>query len=198
MTCCGGEHRDFCVKAGATFNPTIRWGQSTLSAAAITAITNGTPVSITAPAHGMPNGWPAAVVGANGMSFINAEEYPPRKESLHTGTVVDANTVQFNDISSALWPAYTSGGSLVFYTPQPLAGVTFSMSFYDTPQMNDTPLVMLTNGSGITVDTVADTIAVSLQTTGLTWANNLAYYRMQATNGSGVVTEVLYGILTIE
>lgn len=202
MTCGCGQNKDWCVKAGATFYPTIRWAQKTLTAAVITAITQATPVVVTAPAHGMPNGWPAAVVGVNGMSFINSERYPPYEADLHQGTVLDVNDVAFNDVSSALWPAYISpGGSLVWYTPQPLAGVTFTMSFYSDPQMVTTPLATLTNGNGITVDTVGFTIVPLLQTAPLlaTWpANGIAYYKLVAVDGSGIDTEIMFGTLTIE
>lgn len=203
MTCGCGEERNFCVKAGATFYPTIRWAMKTLTAAVISAITQATPMVVTATAHGLPNGWPAAVVGVNGMSFANAGNYPPYESDLHFGTVIDANTVAFNDVSSALWPAYIApGGSLVFYTPQPLAGVTFTMNFYSDPAMATTPLVSLAVGSGITVDTVAMTIVPVLQTatppTGGWPASGILYYRLQATNASGDVTEVLFGTLTIE
>lgn len=202
MNCGCGEKQDFCVKAGATFYPTIRWAQKTLSAAVITAITQATPVAITAPAHGMPNGWPCAVTGVNGMSFINAAEYPPYQSSLTPGSVVDANTVTLNAVSSALWYPYISpGGSLVWYTPQPLVGVAFSMNFYSDAAMATTPLASLSVGSGITVDTNAFTIVPLLQTAPLaaTWpSNGVGYYKLTATDSSGNVTEILYGILTIE
>lgn len=199
MTCGCGEQKNFCVKAGATFFPTIRWAQKTLSAAVITAITQATPAVITAPGHGLPNNWPAAVVGVNGMSFINAEHYPPYASDLHLGTVLDADDVAFNDVSSALWPAYIApGGSLVWYTPQPLVGVTFTMEFFADPAMVDTPLVTLVSGTGIAVDSDAFTIVPELQTAGLEWANNVAYYRLQATDSASVVTEIMFGTLTIE
>lgn len=202
MTCNCGEERNFCVKAGATFYPTIRWAQKTLTAAVITAITQATPMVITAPAHGLPNGWPAAVVGVNGMSFANSPSYPPYESDLHQGDVIDANDVAFNDVSSALWPAYISpGGSLVYYTPQSLEGVTFNMTFYGDPQMVTTPLATLSNmlgGSGLTVDTVNMLILPVLQTTGVTWPNNMAYYRLTATDTSGNITEILFGTLTLE
>jgi hypothetical protein len=203
MNCGCGLEQNWCVKAGATFAPTLRWAQKTLAAAAITAISQGTPVAITAPGHGLPNGWPAAVVGVNGMSFINSPSYPPYLSDLHQGVVVDSNTVQFNDVSSALWPAYISpGGSLVWYEPQALTGVTFSMAIYaQPPEQGGTPLVTLTNGSGITVDTVNMLILPVLQTDALPagWpTNNIAYYTLTATDTSGVVTEVMFGSITVE
>jgi hypothetical protein len=181
---------------------TTDWAQKTLSAAVITAITQATPVVVTAPAHGMPNGWPAAVVGVNGMSFINATRYPPDISDLSPGTVLDANDVAFNDISSALWPPYIApGGSLVWYTPQPLTGVGFTMTFYSDPEMETTPLASLTVGNGITVDTTNMLILPVLQTAPLlaTWPKNgIAYYKLVAVDPSNNVTDVMFGTLTIE
>lgn len=202
MTCGCGENRNFCVKAGATFYPTIRWAQKTLTAAVITAITQATPVVITAPAHGLPNGWPAAVVGVQGMTFINSPDYPPYESDLHTGTVIDANDVSFNDVSSALWSPYVApGGSLVYYTPQPLAGVTFAMSFYTDAQMATTPLIVLSVGSGITVDDTNMLILPVLQTDALPtgWPTTQpTYYKLTATDTSGDIIEIMSGTFTLE
>jgi hypothetical protein len=203
VTCGCGENRNFCVKAGATFYPTIRWAQKTLSAAIITAITQATPVVITAPDHGMPNGWPAAVAGVQGMSFINSN-YPPSDADLQPGTVVDVNTVSFNDVSSALWPAYVSGGSLVWYTPQPLTGVTFAMSFYTDSEMLTTPLIVLTNalgGSGLQVDETNMLVLPVLQTNALPegWPTTQpVYYKLTATDTSGDIIEIMSGTFTLE
>lgn len=200
---CESTELNWCVKAGATFAPTIRWAKTTLAAAIITAISNATPVQITATAHGIPNGWPAAAVGVYGMSFINAPSYPPEVSDMHPATVVDANNVQFNDVSSALWPAYVApGGALVYYEPQTLTGMTFALQIYATPTFaGATPLTTLTNGSGITVDTVNMLILPSLQTASLPagWpSNGVAYYRLTATDGTGTVTDILYGTITVE
>lgn len=196
MSCDCGATQDFCVRAGETFHPTVRWAQTTLKSAAITAITNAAPVVITAPAHGVPNGWPASVVSAGGMTEINATRYPPVQRDLHNATVLTTDTVAFNDVNSADWAAYTSGGFLVYAEPQSLTGVTFSMSVWDTPNKNDTPLVTLTSPSGISVDTVNMTINPLLQTAGLTWTTG--YYTLSATDASGVVTDILTGTISIE
>lgn len=200
MNCGCGENRNFCVKAGATFYPTIRWAQKTLTAAAITAITQATPVAITAPAHGLPNGWPASVAGVMGMSFIN-RPYPPSDEDLQPGVVTDANTVSFNDVSSALWPAYVSGGSLVYYTPQPLAGVGFSMEFFSDAAMMTTPLLTLTVGDGITVDDTNMLILPVVQTDALPegWPTQpVTFYKLTATDTSNNIIEIMSGTFTLE
>lgn len=197
MACCA-ERKDFCVRSGATFNPIIRWGSKVLSSAAVTAITQGTPTVVTAPGHGVPDGWPVALVGVLGMSALNAVQYPPLTSDMHDATVLDANTLRLNGVSSAMLPAYVSGGAVVFNTPQPLAGLTFTMKLWADEMRAGTPLATLTNGSGITVDSVAQTIIPLLQTAGLTWGTNVAFYDLTATDGAGVVTELFTGTLTIQ
>lgn len=195
MTCCA-ERKDFCVKQGATFNPIIRWGAKTLVSRPITAITLGTPAAITAPAHGVPDGWPVAVVGAQGMRQINAEQYPPRASDWLPASVSSPDTLTLNDVSSANYTAYTGGGALVYAQPIPLAGVAMLMALWPDESRSGTPLATLTNGAGITVDSLAMTIIPLLQTAALTWTT--AYYDLQATDISGNVTALFTGTLTIE
>ena len=193
---CNCVEKDFCVQAGETWHPVVRWGTGTLTSKAITAITRATPVSITATAHGAPNGWPVAVTGVEGMIEINARRYPPQGDDWHYATVPDANTVQLNDVSSANYTTYSEDGALVYDTPKDLTGVNFSLSIYNNPEHAGTPLATLTNPTGITVETTLKTITPLLQTAGLTWT--LGYYRLMATEASGVVTELMRGSITIE
>lgn len=192
------NEKDFCVRAGETFHPTLRWGTGVITAAVITAITQATPAVITATAHGLPNGWPCACVGVQGMTEINATRYPPEGDDWHYGTVVDANTVQLNDVSSANFTAYASGGALAYDTPTDMAGINFTLSIFSGADRTGTPLATLTSSpaAGITVDLVLKTITPLLQTSGLAWT--VGYYRLDATDGAGIVTELLRGIITIE
>lgn len=187
--------KDFCVSAGETFHPTIRWALQALASVPITGITPSAPVVITAPGHGVPQGWPVAAVSVQGMSQINATRYPPQGSDWHAATVLDANTVSLNDVNAGDFSAYTSGGFLVHQTPAPLAGVTAHMAIYATPDRSGTPLVALTSGSGITVDSMAMTIIPELQTAGLAW--NLGYYELDMTDAAGVVTRILTGSISI-
>lgn len=193
MTC--NSEKQFCLRSGETFHPTIRWGTGVYTSKAITGITQATPAVITAVAHGLPNGWPCAVVGALGMVQINATRYPPQGNDWKAGTVLGVDSVQLNGVSSAGMTAYTSGGSLVYDTPASLAGITATMTIYDNPGHTGTPLVTLTSTAGITIDNVLMTITPLLQTAGLTWTTG--YYRLDVTDGGGVVTELLRGTITL-
>ena len=192
MSCTNTQ--DFCVGAGETFRPVLRWGTSKLASKPITAITQAAPVAITAAGHGVPDGWQVAVVSAGGMSQINATKYPPIGSDLHSATVIDANTIQLNDVSSAAFTAYTSGGFLVYTTPTILTGMTAVMTIRDAP-LNGNVLTTLTSTTGITIDTVGMTINPVLSTTGLTWTSG--FYDLAMTDSLGDVTQLLIGTITI-
>lgn len=194
---CSCPQQDFCVQAGETWNPTIRWGTGTYTTKAISAITKAAPVQITSTAHGVPNGWPVAITGVDGMTQINAVRYPPQGSDWHYATVVDANTITLNDVSSTEYNTYDAGGYVVYDTPKTLTGATFALTIYDNAQHTGTALATLTSAGGqITVDTTLKTITPLLQTAGVTWTTG--YFRLLATEASGVVTELLRGVITIE
>ena len=188
------NERDFDVQAGETFHPTLRWGSGLYASKPITAISKATPVVVTAAGHGLPNGWPCACVGVQGMTQINDPRYPPT--NWRFGNVLTPDTVQLNEVSSAEYTAYTSGGFLVYDTPATLAGMTFTMNLYSDPECEGvlTSLVS-TNPAQIAVDDTLKTITPHLQTAALTW--DTAYYRLDVADGSGVVTELLRGIIRI-
>jgi hypothetical protein len=190
-------NQDFCVAAGETFRPTIRWALDTLVSTPVTAITQAAPAVVTAVNHGMPDGWPCAVVAAQGMVRINAARYPPQGSDWTKGTVVDVDTVQLNQISSAEYLAYTSGGFLVYQRPADLIGVSAKMTIWGTPDENDTPLAMLlSSNGGVLIDPVAMTLTPVLQTAGLAW--QLGYFRFDVTDQSGAITQLMTGTFAIE
>ena len=195
MTCCNTQ--DFCVAAGETFHPTIRWSTDTYTSVPITAITQAAPAAITATAHGMPDGWPCAVVGAGGMVQINAQHYPPTDADWQKGTVINANTVALGNVSSALYSPYTNGGFLVYGKPGVLTGAVVTLTIWDGPNSPNAPLVTLSSSSGgIALDMNLMTITPTLQTAGVTWKNG--FYRLDVTDVSGNVTQLSSGTITIE
>ncbi|WP_322037990.1 hypothetical protein [Burkholderia cenocepacia] len=197
MSCDCQNQQDFCVSAGATFHPTVRWATDVLTSVPITGITQAAPPVITAAAHGVPNGWPVAVVSAGGMIQINATRYPPQGPDWQKSTVLSANTLALNGVNAANYSTYSSGGFLVYNTPAVLTGATATMTIWDNPDHTGTPLATLTSTGGqIAIDTTLMTLTPKLQTAGLTWA--LGYYTFDVTDASGTVTELMRGTITIQ
>lgn len=193
---CGGKQQNFCVGAGATFHPIIRWGTDVLVSRPITAITQAAPAVVTAVAHGLPAGWEAAVVSAKGMTQINATRYPPSGDDWTEAIALGVDTVSLSKINSADMSAYTSGGFLVYSTPGLVAGMSATMTFWDVATKDDTPLLVLTSTSGIVLDFALMTITPKINTAGLAW--NTAYYDLDVTDTGGIVTQVATGVFTIE
>lgn len=195
MSCCGTT-QDFCVAAGATFAPTIRWASDITVSVPISAITQQAGAVVTAAGHGLPNGWPCAVVSAQGMPQINATRYPPQGNDWKRSVVVSASQVQLIDVNSADFTPYTSGGFLAYSTPQDLTGVTATLTIYAAPDHTGTPLATLSSTGGtIALDNTAKTIKPQLQTAGLTW--NTGYYTLDVADSGGKVTEVMRGTIVI-
>lgn len=191
----GTDRRDFKVAAGETFLPTIRWATEEVMGKAITAISQTAPAIVTAVGHGAPAGWPVAVASAKGMTQINARRYPPQASDWHAATVLTANTVKLNDVNSADFSAYTSGGFLVYNVPMSLTSVTARMIIRDAP-VDGTILATLTNLAGITLDLTAFTIVPRLETAGLAWTTG--YYDLELTDVALTIVQLISGVITIE
>lgn len=188
------NQKDFCVGAGETFQPVIRWGTNVLLSKPITGITQAAPVVVTAVGHGVPNGWQVAVVSARGMTQINTSTFPPVGRDLHKAAVLSVDTVQLNGVSSADYSPYLSGGFLVYNTPVVLVGMTARMIIRDEPQTG-TILATLTELAGITLDNTTKTITPLLATAALTWT--LGYYDLELTDTNGKVSQILTGTISI-
>jgi hypothetical protein len=120
---------DISLTRGSTNALTILWEVPPIKYVPITSITQTAPVRITAESHGIPDGWRAVVVSAGGMREINAPNPAKiRDEDYHQVTVIDANTIEFNDVNAAGFRAYTAGGYLQYNTPKDLTGFSARMS----------------------------------------------------------------------
>jgi hypothetical protein len=183
---------------GKNFSQPVRWDDGVLTYRAITGITQASPAVITAIAHGIPNGWNVAVISAGGMRQINARNWPPRSSEFYQATNTDVDHVTLNDVNSAGFSAYTSGGSLVYYSPVSLAGYTARMQIRSTPESADPPLVSLVSPTGIVIDDVAKTITIKIDATA-TAAYDFAQgvYDLEMVSSGGVVTQLLSGSVTV-
>jgi hypothetical protein len=189
--------QDFCVGAGETFQPILRWGSEVLISKPITAIGQAAPAVVTAVGHAVPDGWRVSVVSAKGMTQINAKEFPPRGTDWQKATVLTADTVQLNKVNSADYAAYSSGGFLVYNTPVTLAGMTGVFTIRDAP-LTGTVLATLTSSpaAGPTLNDTTKQILPVLATAALTWSTG--YYDLELTDSGGTVTQLLTGVITIE
>lgn len=187
------DSQDFWIYQGKTFRKVIRWAVDPLIYKAISAITNAGPVAITATAHGVPDGWSVAIASAGGMRQLNAKYNPPAGADFRQATVSDVNTITLNKVDSSRFTPYTTGGYVVYYTPQDLAGYIARMTIKD--HIGGTVLMSLTTeNSRILVDNTAKTISLLVSaedTADITWSEGV--YDLEMVDGSGVVTPLLSG-----
>lgn len=97
----------------------------------ITALPKLAPVRLTVPGHGLTAPWPVAVVGATGLRGLNSTapdpERPMRLEPWRMATVVDADTLEINDLYLLNKGTYEPGtGELIYAPPADLAGKTIT------------------------------------------------------------------------
>lgn len=189
--------KDYTITRGKTFQRRMRWEAPPYVYKPISAIAQSAPVRITATGHGILDGQSAAVVSVKGMVEMNAAKMPPEAKDYRRVTVVDPNTVEFNEVNSASFKAYVSGGYLQYRTPVDMTGYTARMHVKD--KIGGVLLLSLTTeNGGITLDNVAKTITLlvsALDTAAITWKAGV--YDLEMVSALGVVTELYSGKITV-
>ena len=187
------------IRQGETFQRVIRWEVKPIVYKPITAITQAAPAVATVLSHGLASGWRAAILSVLGMTEINTLNTPPRDSDFHQVTVVDPNTVSFNDINSAGYTAYASGGYLMYYTPQSIAGYSARLTIKD--RIGGTVLATCTSGSPdnrIALDNTNHTITINISavdTAAFTFTTGV--YDLELVSGAGVVTTLYSGGVSV-
>lgn len=196
-------NKDFEITRGKTFQQRIRWETPPYIYKPITSISQGAPAIVVATAHGVPDGWRIAVVSAKGMTKINASNNPPETSDYLRATVIDADTIELNDVNSADYkPHIASTGFVQYLTPMDLAGFTARMQIKNKVGGNvlasslagDSPLDVIT----IAIDNAEKTITVTISATAtaaFAWSKGV--YDLEMVSGTGVVTALLSGIISI-
>ena len=112
------------VRLGASSDIPIRVETGNLVFAAIASIAKSAPVSVvTQAAHGIPDGWRAAIVDAKGMTELNVDSVHDR--DLQKITVVDSTTITIDEVSSLSFRAHAANtGAVAFYEPKDLSSYT--------------------------------------------------------------------------
>lgn len=114
------EKLSLTVRRGASEDIPIRVESDVLVYVDITGIAASAPISITAPAHGLADGWRAAVMNS-GVPEIDTKWDDPIEDALRRITLVDANTIEFNDINGKSFTPYVAGGQIVYRAPLDLS-----------------------------------------------------------------------------
>ena len=191
--------KDLTIQQGRTFSLALRWESPPVVYRPITAIAQTAPARLTVPAHGVPDGWRVAITNVKGMTEINAEANKLTSRDYHQATVLDANTVEINDINAAGFKAYTSGGYIQFDTPVDLTGFKARMAIKN--RVGGTVLYTLTTeNGGIVIDAAAKLVTLNISaadTTLMTFTTGVYDLEMVSGATQAVVTALLSGRVTV-
>lgn len=185
---------DIVIERGRTFEQVVRWESEPFLFAQISNVTNTAPIQITTTApHNIPDGWRVVVVGAKGVTLLNAANNPPKTKDFRRVRAISASVVEFNSFSGASSSAYSGGGYLQWYTPVDLSGYTARMTVKDV--VGGTTLLSFTvANSRLVLNNTLKTITMSMTATDtevVSWISGV--YDLELVSGTGVVTAVLTG-----
>lgn len=124
--------KDFTIRRGSTFRWVIRVEQPQAVYVPISAIDKTAPVTIHATAHGLTDGRRFLVTGSKGLTVLNAKNTPPRTTDYHKAKVVDADTIEVNNINAINLGIYTGGGVLQYNEPLDMTGYEIRMQARET------------------------------------------------------------------
>lgn len=184
---------DLTTAQGSTFEQTTFWETPPLVYRAITGISLNGPVRVTAPGHGLLDGYRTAVVEVQGTTELNATHTPFLDEEYYVATVLDADTVEFNALPAIDFTTYRSGGFLVYYTPKSMAGYTARMTIKD--KVGGTTLLALTSPSAIAIGTSIVVTISAAQTAALSVGRWV--YDLEMVSPGGFVTKLLTGFFRV-
>lgn len=191
------DTKDLAVQQGKTFTMVLRWESEPTIYRPITAIQQTAPVRMTVDTTGLPDGWRCAITNVKGMTEINAEANNLKDKDFKPVKVVDADTLEINEINAAGFKAYASGGILQYNTPVDLTSYTARMAVKD--KVGGTVLHSLTTeNTGIVINTSANTITLTIsatETAAFTWKAGV--YDLELVSATGVVTALLAGKVTV-
>jgi hypothetical protein len=193
------SHVDLRIPQGKTVARVLRVAASPYIYKAITAITQAAPARLTVTGHGLPDGWPVAVVSVKGMRQINALCSPPGEEEYRRATVVDVNTIELNDVNSSDFTAYSGGGYVQTYTPVDLAGGIARLTVRD--RVGGTALVSMDSATlgGIVLDNTAKTVTYTFAATATaayTWTTGV--FELEFEDANGVVITLERGTVAVD
>jgi len=118
----GGNTFDIEIQRGRTFEFAYRRADMQINYAPISGMPSTTPVRLTAPNHGIPDGWRVGV-----EKVIRPEELNTSSGDYYIATFIDANTIELNGVRTDDWRPFVTSGALYFNRPFDLTGCSARM-----------------------------------------------------------------------
>lgn len=143
--------KELVIRRGSTFRWVLRVERAEVVYAQITAIDKTAPVRLHAPAHGLTDGRRFLVMGAKGLTALNAKNSPPRATDYLRAKVIDEDVIEVNSINALNMPAYTGGGVIQYNAPLNLTGYKIRMQARSEVGAEDTVIDASTEDGKIVI-----------------------------------------------
>lgn len=183
---------DLSIYQGATFSKVLRYETSKKLYINITSISKSAPIVITAPNHGIPEGWRFKISGVKGMIEANSLDWSPAAN-------VTSNTLVINNINATEFSTYTSGGLIEYYEPVNLQGATGRLQIRNTINNPTVLYSMTTENGGIVINNTDKTIEFLISSgTTQTFNFSKAVYSFELILNTGDVIPLLNGNVILE
>lgn len=175
------------ARIGDTTAIPLRLEQDAWTFASISAMSKSAPLAVTAPAHGMPGTWRAAILDAKGMIEINTAWDELEEATLRRVTCPDANTIKFDGVSSLSFGTYVSGGVLAYRSPRDLSAYTAAKMDLKK-SVGGTPALSLSlANSRLVIDNTAKSLSIALSAADkATLSSGTYYFDIELSNPSTV------------
>jgi hypothetical protein len=186
---------NYKIYQGSTFEETLRWESETKQYVPISGITQAAPCVIsTSGTHSVPVNWRIRVTGVTGMKDINTVA----DDAYYLVTSKTSNSLTLNQVNSAAYGAYVSGGIVSWNTPIPLTGYTALMQIRETIESTTVIAELSTANNRIIIDPVNFTIQIKMSAAiTATFNFDSAVYSMELTDNQGTVYPFLSGSVSL-
>lgn len=186
--------RDITLVQGKRFVEVLRFALPTRIYRRIASAPAAAPLVIaTEDPHGLTEGWPYWIRGAQGLKALNRPEPWLAK-------LTSATQLELNELNGALLDPYTANSGWVEYLqPADLSGRTGRLKIradYDSPQ-----LLGLTDVDGIAIDAAAQTVTITLtaaQTAALTLPGGVGVWDLELPAAGDVVDLYVRGAVSLQ
>lgn len=192
--------QNITIKQGSNFQMIVRWATKDVVFKAITGITRAAPPVITAVAHGLTDGWKAALTNIVGPDPLNALNDPPKTKDYYEVLVLTSDTFSLKGVDATGFDAYASGGIVRYFNPVDLSDYVSARMQVRSALAATSTILDLTSGAGdIVIDDTAKTITTSLDAADTELLSfSAGVYSMEMVHTSGAVYEVVHGKVTLD
>lgn len=101
---------NLCIQQGKSLEFALQYAENRYNYCDIAAVVSLAPLRLTLPGHGIPDGWPISIQCVKRPAEMNGD---------YIATVIDADTIEINDLVGSCWRhQWAAGGHVRFAVPQ--------------------------------------------------------------------------------